>query len=358
MALSGNLNGPVYVSHGVRKNFVMMTSQLRAGLAYLKSRLSPRHGTPQTKAPDIGGYELLSRIGEGGMGEVWVARHLRLGRPVAIKMIRPDLLARDTRSHETAIARFEREATATAALSSPHTVAIHDFGVTPDGAFYYVMELLEGLSLDTLVRRFGPIAPPRTVELIRQVCHSLGEAHASGLIHRDIKPANIFVCRLGLDFDFVKVLDFGLVKQSVNSDLTPVSVEGMTAGTPAYMAPEVAMGAATIDGRADIYALGCVAYWMLTGQEVFAEPTQMATLLAHVESTPVPPSARTEVRIPAPLEAAIMACLSKSPADRPSAAELDRRLASCEACGSWTADSARAWWNVNHLPAGISFSHS
>jgi len=334
----------------------MIPNPLRASIAYLTSHFAHRHETHHPKAPEIGGYELLSRIGEGGMGEVWVARHRRLGRPVAIKMIRPDLLAGDSASHETAISRFEREATATAALRSPHTVAVHDFGVTDDGTFYYVMELLEGLSLDALVRRFGPITPPRTVGLLRQVCHSLDEAHASGLIHRDIKPANIFACRLGLDFDFVKVLDFGLVKQAVSPDRTLVSAvtaDGVAAGTPAYMAPEVAMGLPGVDGHADMYALGCVAYWMLTGQEVFAEPTPTATLLAHVDAKPVPPSRRTTVAIPAPLESAIMACLAKDPADRPTAAELDHRLGACESCGSWTADSARLWWHHHHVTDGL-----
>ena len=194
--------------------YFLFTTYLCAGIAYFTSRFVFHVGVRLKKAREIGSYELVSRLGEGGMGEVWVARHRMLARPAAMKLIRPELLGTDWRSRDRAIARFRREAKATALLGSTHTVDIYDFGLTEEGAFFYVMELLDGLSLETLVRRFGPVAPARAVHLLRQACHSLGEAHASGLIHRDIKPANIFTCRLGPDVDFVKVLDFGLVKRA------------------------------------------------------------------------------------------------------------------------------------------------
>jgi serine/threonine-protein kinase len=283
------------------------------------------------------------------MGQVWRARHQLLMRPCAVKLIKLELLGESNR--ESAIARFRLEAKAIARLSSPNTVRLYDFGVSESGAFYFVMELLQGQDLLSLVQRFGPMPPERVVAVLRQACRSLGEAHAAGLLHRDIKPHNLFLCRLGLEYDVLKVLDFGLVK-SVREGEANLTTDGALTGTPAYMPPERVIGSPA-EERSDLYALGCVAYWMLTGQDVFAEATPMATLLAHVDAKPVPPSARTEVRIPAPLETAIMACLAKSPADRPSAAELDRRLGSCEQCGSWTADSARAWWNVHHLPAVI-----
>jgi serine/threonine-protein kinase len=293
----------------------------------------------------------VAPLGQGGMGEVWVARHRMLARPAAIKLIRPELLGADERSRATMIKRFEREARDTAALGSSHTVDVYDFGVTPDGAFYYVMELLDGISFDTLVRQFGPVEPSRVVYLLKQVCHSLGEAHERGLIHRDIKPANLFTCRLGPDYDFVKVLDFGLVKHGSDHPVgTELTMAGHTSGTPAYMAPEMALARADLDGRADLYAVGCVAYWLLTGQQVFTGETPVATMLHHIRETPVPPSARTEVKIPPALEALIMSCLAKNPADRPScAAELSARLASAVPLDPWTRHDARAWWE-RHRP--------
>lgn len=334
--------------------YFLFTTYLCAGIAYVTSRFVFHLGVRLKKAREIGSYELMSRLGEGGMGEVWIARHRMLARPAAMKLIRPELLGTDWRSRERAIARFKREAKATAALGSTHTVDIYDFGLTEEGAFFYVMELLDGLSLETLVRQFGPLAPARAVHLLRQVCHSLGEAHATGLIHRDVKPANIFACRLGPDRDFVKVLDFGLVKQVDESKMTQqLSADHAAAGTPAYMAPEMALGQTDIDGRADLYALGCVAYWLLTGETVFTGETPMATLIAHVQSTPLPPSQRTEVHIPAALDNLILACLAKDPAFRPQTAEeLERRLAASIPAGGWRLDDAREWW-LRHHPGTV-----
>jgi|SoiMethySBSTD1v2_1073268.scaffolds.fasta_scaffold40521_4 hypothetical protein len=329
--------------------YFLFTTYLCALIAYVTSRFVFLYGIRLKKAREIGSYELVSRLGEGGMGEVWVARHRMLARPAAMKLVRPELIGSDWRSRERAISRFKREAKATAALGSTHTVDIYDFGVTDEGAFFYVMELLDGISLETLVRQFGPQTSGRVVHLLRQVCHSLGEAHGAGLIHRDIKPANIFACRLGPDRDYVKVLDFGLVKMTEQPTMTQLTVDHATAGTPAYMAPEMALGQTDIDSRADLYSVGCVAYWLLTGQTVFSGETPMATLIAQVQSVPIPPSQRTELFIPRMLDEIVLACLAKDPAHRPQTAEeLDRRLAATNLAGSWQPDDAREWWARNH----------
>ena len=247
--------------------------------------------------------------------------------------------------------RFEREAQTTALLQSPHTIDLFDYGVTDEGAFYYVMELLDGFDLKTLVERFGPLPVERAVHVLRQACHSLAEAHAIGLVHRDITPANIFMCRYGRDIDFVKVLDFGLVKPDRSftaSNPAPTNVDRV-GGTPAFMSPEQALGQRDIDGRADIYALGCVGYWLLTGSLVFPRPTAMAMAVAHSQSAPDPPSQRTELPIPASLDALILDCLAKSPADRPPTAEvLALRLECLVDAPVWDRVMARDWWNLHH----------
>ena len=288
------------------------------------------------------------------MGEVWRAKHLLLARPAAIKLIRSSLTA-DVRTGalEDARRRFEREAQVIASLRSPHTVNLFDFGVSADGAFYYVMELLDGLDAETLVRRTGPVPAERAIHLLRQVCHSLSEAESCGLVHRDIKPANIFLCRYGEDHDFVKVLDFGIVKATTaTAEIGRALTRDMSIhGTPAFMAPEQALGSADVDGRADIYATGCVAYWLLTGQLVFTADTPMALLLHHTQTPPTPPSARTELPIPSALDDVVLSCLAKDPAARPQTArELSRRLASVDVANAWTEDRARDWW-ASHEPA-------
>lgn len=249
--------------------------------------------------------------------------------------------------------RFEREAQAIARLRSPHTVELFDYGVADDGAFYYAMELLEGVDADTLVRRFGPLPADRTIHVLRQVCHSLSEAEACGLVHRDIKPANIFLCRYGEDCDFVKVLDFGLVKalgESVGA-APALTGENWIAGTPAFIAPEQALGRTDLDGRADIYALGCVAYWLLTGNLVFTAETPVALLMRHAQDPASAPSSRSELPIPLELDRIILACLAKDPAERPQTArELSRRLLEVEGAEGWSEDRARSWWE-EHLPA-------
>jgi serine/threonine protein kinase len=291
-------------------------------------------------------------LGEGGMGEVWKARHHMLARPAAVKLIRPEILGIDQAKREEAVRRFEREAQTTASLRSPHTINLYDFGVSDEGAFYYVMELLDGLSLDLFVKRFGPMNAERVVYLLRQVCRSLQEAHANQLIHRDVKPANIYMCRMGLDCDFVKVLDFGLVKskQQGQKDITQITVQGFAAGTPGFIAPEMAMSQGDLDGRTDIYSLGCVGYWLLTGQLVFEGETPLATVVQHVQSSPVPPSRKTELSMPGELDTVILSCLEKSPEARPqSAAELDGLLQACPTEKEWNNEKAVEWWDL-HLP--------
>jgi hypothetical protein len=306
-------------------------------------------GTEVTRARELGSYKLVERLGQGGMGEVWRAEHRLLARPAAIKLIRPSPNghSRDGASPD-AVRRFEREAQVTASLRSPHTVNLFDFGVAGDGSFYYVMELLEGLDLDTLVRRHGPLSAERVIYILRQICHSLSEAESHALVHRDIKPANIFLCRYGEDFDFVKVLDFGIVKSArdggADTAMT-LTVANVIHGTPAYIAPEQALNAGNIDGRADIYSTGCVAYWMLTAQHVFEGENTVALLMHHAQTPPIPPSQRTELFVPPKLDALVLACLAKQPEDRPqSARDLLRRLDCLDVDRTWTEDQARAWW--------------
>jgi hypothetical protein len=327
-----------------------LPNYLSAFVAYAMARIVYRFNVRLKHAREIGSYELVERIGDGGMGEVWRAKHRFLARPAAVKLIRSEALGSTPQTRETTLRRFEREAQDTASLGSTHTIDVYDFGITEEGEFYYVMELLDGLSLARFMERFGPMEPARLVYLLQQVCHSLGEAHARGLVHRDIQPANIFVCRLGPDDDFVKVLDFGLVKHVAAPAGAMLTIEGTTAGTPAFMAPEIALGLAEVDGRADIYSLGCVAYYMLTGEPVFTGKSVMATILAQVNEQPPPPSARSELRIPPALDEIILECLAKDPAARPaSAVELGRRLAAAVPDDAWTPEKAHAWWELHYV---------
>jgi serine/threonine-protein kinase len=261
------------------------------------------------------------------------------------------LQAQDPKSAGLAVTRFRREAEAAAQLRSPHTVELYDFGETEDGTLYFVMELLQGMDLETLVRREGPLPQERVIHILRQVCESLEEAHASGLVHRDIKPANIHVGRVGLRHDFVKVLDFGLVKSVMPAagEDSMATAAGLTPGTPAYMAPELALGE-PVDGRADLYALGCVAYYLLTGQLVFEAASGFQMIAKHIQETPIPPSQRTELPVAPELDRVILTCLAKRPENRPqSAAELDRMLAEIDVA-PWGEAEATRWWQM-HQPA-------
>jgi DNA-binding NtrC family response regulator len=294
----------------------------------------------------LGHYRLLEKIGHGGMGEVWRATHQLLARPAAVKLIRTEMLEKGTR--EAAVGRFQLEARAIASLSSPNTVRLYDFGVSEAGEFYYVMELLNGMDLGSLVAQFGPLPSERVVHFLRQACRSLAEAHEAGLLHRDIKPQNMFVCRLGLDYDALKVLDFGLVKW-VGSDETQLTTENMLTGTPSTMPPERILNGPP-DERSDLYSLGCAAYWLLTGRPVFAGDP-MAMLLHHVRTEPAPPSTLTARPIPEGLERAVLSCLAKDPAGRPrSALDLWRQLSDVSLTEPWTSERAEQWWR-EHVPS-------
>jgi serine/threonine-protein kinase len=333
-----------------------LTVAVAGGAGFIASRVIYRLSADIGRAREMGGYRLLTRIGVGGMGEVWSAEHKTLARPAAIKVIRRESLGPNAREAEIVLARFEREAKATAALRSPHTVVLYDYGTTEAGTFYYVMELLHGFEIETVVKRFGPMPPERVAYVLTQVCHSLEEAHQRNLIHRDIKPANVHLCRYGTDFDFVKVLDFGLVKSEFEPMDAKLTKEGMTSGTPAFMAPEMARGKHNITPSADLYSLGCVAYFMLTGQLLFDAPSAMKMLLKQIDGRPVPVSERTEYQVPEELEELIMSCLEKRPEDRPQSAKaLARKLESIDFERPWTEERASTWWR-NNVPDGGSLS--
>jgi serine/threonine-protein kinase len=343
-----DLGGKVAVdADNYARSFIAAT--IAVVFAYLGARVVYRLGREVSAARELGSYRLQERLGVGGMGEVWRARHRMLARPAAIKLIRHSAVQNGAASADLA-RRFEREAQVIAQLRSPHTVDLYDFGIAESGAFYYVMELLDGLDADSLVRRFGPVPPERAVYLMVQACHSLSEAESYGLVHRDIKPANIFLCRYGEDCDFVKVLDFGLVKAFGEREGPALTGENLVQGTPAFIAPEQALGEPDLDARVDIYALGCVAYWLLTGQFVFNADTTMGYLVHHIQTPPRPPSEVAGVAIPPSLDQVILACLAKDPAHRPqSARELSQRLGELEGADRWTAVEAKAWWD-EHLP--------
>jgi serine/threonine protein kinase len=320
-------------------------------MAYTGSRVVYRLGAAVSKAREMGSYRLVEQLGQGGMGEVWRAQHRMLARPAAIKLIRPEMLGlKGPDGGELLQRRFEREAQATALMRSSHTMELYDFGVAEDGTFYYVMELLDGFDLDRLVERFGPVPAERAVHFLRQMCSSLAEAHEAGLIHRDVKPANVYACRYGREVDFIKVLDFGLVKQdrSTTDGSHKLTAGDVAGGTPAFMSPEQALGDDQVDARSDLYAVGCVAYWLLTGTLVFKGQSPMETIVMHVNREPDPPSRRTELPIPAELEAIVLSCLAKDPGARPqSADELAARLSAVPVEREWTTARAREWWDQN-----------
>src|SRR5437867_643968 len=320
-------------------------------IAYVGARVVYKLGADLNRARELGSYRLVERLGEGGMGEVWRAQHRFLARPAAIKLMRPEVLGGSRVERQSLSLRFEREAQATATMRSPHTIELYDFGVADDGAFYYVMELLDGFDLQALIDRFGPIPPERAVHLLTQVCDSLAEAHAEGLIHRDIKPANVCVCRHGREVDFVKVLDFGLVKAQHETADVKLTLDHAIGGTPAFMSPEQVLGDRPLDARSDIYAVGCVAYWLITGRLVFTGQTVMETMLQHVQAKPIPPSRRTELEISEELEQSILACLEKNPDDRPATADaLASLLATVQTSKAWPPELRKQWWNAHHPP--------
>jgi eukaryotic-like serine/threonine-protein kinase len=332
---------------------MFIANYICAGIGIVASRIVFAMGTDLGNALRMGSYQLVEKLGQGGMGEVWKAEHRMLARPAAVKLV-------STRSGSSSSAsspeaqRLEREVQATAQLRSPHTVEVYDYGLTDDGRFYYVMELLDGMDLEQLVERHGPLPAERVVHVLEQVCHSLSEAHENGLVHRDIKPANIFLCRYGRDLDFVKVLDFGLVRRSgeISRGDAKLTEVGGFAGTPAYGSPESAEGNGTlVDERSDIYSLGCVAYWLLTGRTVFEAPSPMLMLVQHLHTEPERPSLSAIGHVPAALDDLVLSCLRKRPAARPASTdEIAERLRAIELDVPWSAERARAWWGHVERP--------
>lgn len=294
------------------------------------------------EARRLGQYTLEEKIGAGGMGEVFRASHSFLRRPTAIKLLR-----RET-AGEKSIARFEREVQLTSRLTHPNTIAIYDYGRTPDGVFYYAMEFLPGITLDDLVHTDGPQPHGRTIHILRQVCASLTEAHGIGLIHRDIKAANVILCERGGVYDVAKVVDFGLVKEVESVGGISLSGANIITGTPTYLSPESIRTPERVDGRTDIYSLGVLAYYLVTGQHVFEGENFLEICGHHLHTRPVPPSLRTSCPVPGDLETVILSCLEKDPAGRPGDVRtLSLLLGRCRDAGAWDERKAEAWWRGN-----------
>ena len=318
----------------------------------------------EARARELGSYRLVARLGSGGMGEVWRAEHQLLARQAAIKLIRAEVIA-DPQGAAEVHERFRREAQVLASMKSRHTIAIYDYGVTEAGVLYYVMELLDGLDLESLVVRFGPLPAARVIRLMVQACSSLGEAHDAGLLHRDIKPPNLMTCREADEVDICKLLDFGIVQQVDDKPAvapsrpskpiieTPKLTQlGTMLGTPGFMSPEQILGM-PLDGRADLYALGCVAWWLLTGSEVFARDVEAKLLHKHIYDTVPVLAAAAPGWIPRELEDVIAACLAKDANARPATArELGAQLAAIAIPDehAWTVARARAWWSDYRAP--------
>jgi serine/threonine-protein kinase len=292
------------------------------------------------EAEQLGQYRLKKRLGAGGMGEVYLAEHLMLRRPCAVKLIRPEQAG-----DPTTLQRFEREVRAMAALTHWNTAEVFDYGHTESGTFYYVMEYLPGHNLERLVEQHGPVPPGRAVHILRQVCRALREAHGVGLLHRDVKPSNVIICRRGGEYDVAKLLDFGLVQESkLGQSVDRLTMVGTVLGSPQYMSPEQAAGKNDLGPASDIYGVGSVAYFLLTGKPPFVRDTIMQLFLAHAYESVVPPS-QLHPDVPADLEALVLRCLSKKPEERfPDADSLEKALALCSCAFEWTEENAATWW--------------
>jgi hypothetical protein len=329
----GNLLGGLVLMVIVAFLIVQIARRTQRQLAALRQQA--------IEARQLGQYTLGEKLGEGGMGQVYRATHALLRRPAAIKLLREGEVS------DAAMRRFEREVQLTSELTDPNTIAIFDYGHTPEGVFYYVMEYLGGLDLGTLVGRYGPLPPGRVVHILRQVCGALEDAHAHGLVHRDIKPPNIILCERGSQPDMVKVLDFGLVK---DLGAQAGTMENVVAGTPAYLSPEAIAEPDSVGPASDLYAVGAVGYFLLTGKEVFERPTLSAILAAHLLDVPTPPHERLGAPLHAMLEKLMLRCLEKDPANRPASAHALRcALDAVELEHPWGEEDARAWW-ANHEP--------
>ncbi len=339
---------PDYIGRGVTAWATLALGSLislllAAGLAV--SRVIRRLHSRMEAALKLGQYTLTEKLGEGAMGVVYKARHAMLRRPTAIKLLPPGT------GGEAHLARFEREVQMTSQLTHPNTVVIYDYGRTDRGVLYYAMEFIDGITLDALVSTYGPLPAGRVVWLLRQACDALAEAHEAGLIHRDIKPGNLMVCVQGGAADFLKVLDFGLVKGGGDEGLN-VSQPGTVMGTPLYMSPETIRSPDSVDARSDLYSLGAVGYFLLTGHPVFESDSIVEICRLHLYDEPVPPSRRTELAVPSSLEAVILRCLSKSPEQRfPTARRLAEALEGCDVA-AWTQAEARRWWAL-HEPGRL-----
>jgi len=327
-----------------------LPNYLCALIAVIPARVRVRMEEHHAASRELGSYRVGDLLSRGGMGEIYRAEHRMLARPAAVKLIRPDIFGQASPAgRDRIVRRFEREARLTARLRSPHTVAVYDYGVTPDGTLFYVMELLDGLDLDALVRRFGPVPAERAIHILLQVCDSLGEAHACGLIHRDIKPSNVVLSGYGRHVDFVKVVDFGLARSlDLPRPDARLTVEATVLGTPGFMAPEQIAGDLAPGPRADLYAVGCLAYWLVAGRHVYEGRRPIEVLAHHLNTLPQPPSASTEMPVPDQLDQVVLACLEKDPARRPASAEdLAGRLAAVGPLPGWTPDRARTWWDMH-----------
>ncbi|MEL7061427.1 MAG: serine/threonine-protein kinase [Acidobacteriota bacterium] len=325
----------------IRSVELTIGASLGFAMAEILARFARRARADLERARELGSYRLDSELGAGGMGSVWRATHHLLARPTAIKLVRPDTLAAGPDRSSSVIQTFTREARITASLRSANTIELYDFGITDDGTVFIAMELLDGIDLQALVKRFGPQPPARVVAILRQACDSLAEAHERGLVHRDVKPANLMLCRHGRRLDLVKVLDFGIA--ALVADAAVDARGGLLVGTPSCMPPEVVQGA-PVDARSDLYALGCVAFWLLTGQRVFPRRTVPAMFAAHVQDPPVPPSQHVG-DVPAALDAIVLRCLEKAPSDRfASADELDAALAALGSIDGWATGETEAFW--------------
>jgi len=323
---------------------LLLGSLLLFAFSYMQLRVRRRLTEAELKARQLGQYRLVEKIGEGGMGAVYKARHALLRRETALKLLPPD------KADDFSIKRFEQEVQLTCALTHPNTIQVFDYGHTPDGIFYYAMEYLDGLNLAQLVARYGPQPEDRVIHIIRQVCESLAEAHQHGLIHRDIKPANVFLCDRGGVPDSVKVLDFGLVRHfgpnATAANLPEFAGADGIVGTPNFISPEAINNPDNADARSDIYSVGVLAYYLLTGQYVFDGETIAEVCRRHLEHAPLTPSQRAGHRFDPVLEGIVMRCLAKDPADRPqTAAELSALLAECQYAGTWTMDRRVEWWS-------------